>query len=161
MAEQEIRAIIIIEIAGRPPEHVKQSLETHTATLKKVKGVEVINEQISEPKKLEKGNEVYTCFSEIEIKCESFSKLIDIIFDFMPSSIEIIQPSSINFNMQQATSFINTLAGRLHRYDEIAKIAQLQNQQLASKIKELQEKNPEEKKEEKTSEDKKSDKKNN
>ncbi len=138
MGEQKVRAVMIVEVAGRPPEYIKQSLMNHTAQLRKVNGVEVIEETIHEPKKLKTGNNVYTCFSEIEFETTNFLRLMEIIFDFMPSSIEILSPPELKLNIPEATSFVNTLAGRLHRYDEIAKIAKLQNQQLAKKLQEMQ-----------------------
>ena len=70
---QQIRAIMIIEMAGRPPEHVKEALKNHTEQLKNLKDLELININISEPKKLESEQEMYTCFAEVEIKTETLS----------------------------------------------------------------------------------------
>jgi hypothetical protein len=150
MTEQKIRAIMIIEIAGRPPEHIKQALEKHTEQLKNLKDVRLISNKISKPKRLESEQEMYTCFAEIEIETESFLRLTEIMFDFMPSSIEIIEPNEVKMNMQQATMFLNNLTGRLHRYDEIAKIANIQNQQLLTKLRQLEQGNISEKREDKT-----------
>jgi len=139
MAEEiKIRAIMIVEIMGRPAEHVKESLENHVGQLKKVKGVEVFSISVSEPKKLEDIKEGgYTCFAEVEFETWSLSKLIELVFDFMPSSIEILSPENLNLNLSDATGFLNDLSGRLHRYDEVAKIAQIQNQQMFMKLKEM------------------------
>ena len=137
MAEK-IRAIMIVEIAGRPPEHIKQALEAHVGQLEKVKNIRCISQSISAPKKLEAEQEIYTCFAEVEVEAEDFLNLINLVFDFMPSSIEIIEPTELKFNMADATSFINTLSGRLHRYDEIAKIAQIKIQQMAAQIQQAQ-----------------------
>jgi hypothetical protein len=77
---------------------------------------------------------MFTCFAEVEFGVESFVRLTEIIFDFMPSSIEVIEPGELRMGMGDATSFLNTLTGRLHRYDEIAKLAQMRNQQLVQKM---------------------------
>jgi hypothetical protein len=145
---QKIRAIMIIEIAGRPANHVKDSLKAHTAQIRSIKDICVENENISEPKLIEMENknpekpavsqEFYSCFSEIEFTTNSFQKLTDIVFDFMPSSIEILEPSELDFNLADATTYLNTLAGRLHKYDEIAKVSQLQVQQLAQRMQMMQ-----------------------
>ncbi len=141
---EKIRAILIIELMGRPAEYAKESLERHAGKLKKERGVEVFSISVSEPKKIEEAeSEIYTCFAEVELEAENFAKLFDLVFDFMPSSIEILEPENLRLNINEATNFINALAGRLHRYDEIAKIAQIKNQQLAGKLKELMEKNGE------------------
>ena len=138
MAER-IRAIMIVEMAGRPAKHVKESLERHVKQLNdKVKDIDVVSLSVSEAKEVEKGKDFYSCFSEIEFDCPNFLRLVELVFDFMPSSIEIIEPAELRMNMQEATSFLNVLSGRLHRYDEIAKIAQLQNHQLVVRLQEMQ-----------------------
>jgi len=130
MAEKQIQAVMIVEVAGRPAEYVKQSLETHIGRLNQMQDLEVISKNLSEPKKIEHQEEAYVCFAEIEFKVQTFQKILDLIFDFMPSSIEIINPGRIEMASQEATMFINNLSGRLHRYDEIAKIAQFKIKQL-------------------------------
>lgn len=148
MTEKQIQAIMIIEVAGRPAEFVKQGLETHVSKLDHIKDVEIITKKVSEPKKLE-DQEAYVCFSEIEFKISTFSRLLDLIFDFMPSSIEIVHPGRISLDSQEATGFINNLAGRLHRYDELAKIAQFKLKQVTNELSLL--KQPKQKKKSKTS----------
>ena len=138
MANQKIHSIMIIEVAGRPPEHLLESIKAHIDKLAATKGLSLVNTKISEPRKMEDEEDLYTSFAEVEITVGSFSQLIEIIFDYMPSSVEIMDPEDINFNCQEATMFANDLAGRLHRYDEIAKIAQLQVKQLAQKFREIQ-----------------------
>jgi hypothetical protein len=137
---KNIRAIAIVEIAGRPAEYIKEAIRNHISQLKKYKGIQVISDTYSEPKKIESSSDMFTCFSEIEFEVDSFLRLADFIFDFMPASIEIINPSIIEFNVSDATALLNTLAGRLHKYDEMAGIAQMQVQQLAGRMKEMQEK---------------------
>jgi len=131
---------MIIEIAGRPPEHIKEALKTHILQFKEYKEVTLMSESFSDPKKIDGSHDMYTCFSEVEFEVESFSRLMDIVFDFMPASIEILNPSQLEINVSDATSFLNTLAGRLHKYDELTGIAQIQAKQLAEKLKEIYEK---------------------
>jgi hypothetical protein len=55
----------------------------------------------------------------------------------MPSSVEVLEPSEISMDVAATTSFLNTLSGRLHRYDDIAKLAQFQIQNLSKKLQSL------------------------
>ena len=158
MAEQKIRAIMIVEIAGRPAPHIKQTLKQHVEQMENVKNTKIISIEVHDPREIENQKGIYTCFAEVEFECEGMSKLTEIVFDFMPSSVEILEPIDIKFNSQEATVLMNNLTGRLHRYDEIAKIAQLQNQQLVKKIQEMQAE-LEEKKEVKKAKPKKKEKK--
>lgn len=137
MANKKIEAVMIVEVAGRPADYVRQGLETHVSRLDQMKDIEVIRKTLSEPKRVEHHEEAYTCFAEIEIAVETFQRLLELIFDFMPSSIEIIEPGRIEFDSQEATMFVNNLAGRLHRYDEIAKIAQFKIKALNAQLAEL------------------------
>tara|TARA_Y100000310_G_scaffold84575_1_gene81461 strand:- start:2143 stop:2670 length:528 start_codon:yes stop_codon:yes gene_type:complete len=137
MAE-EIRALMIVEIAGRPAEHVVETLKNHVGQIKNFKDIKVFDIKISAPKELEQQKGLFTCFAEVEFGVESLGRITDVVFDFMPSSIEILEPGRVGFDANEATGFLNTLSGRLHKYDEIAKVANLQNQQLFRKLQELE-----------------------
>jgi hypothetical protein len=135
---KKIRAIMIVEVAGRPAQHVKDSIKAHVGQLRLKKEICVINESISNPRKVEGAEEMYTCFAEVEIEVENFARLTEIVFDYMPSSIEILNPDKVEMSLPEATTYLNTLAGRLHRYDEVAKIAQFQVQELAQRFQNMQ-----------------------
>src|SRR3989344_5783053 len=92
-----VRAIMIVEVAGNPSEYVKESLEKHVNVLNGIKDVTINSMNISEPKEIENSNGIFTCFSEIDFEVENFSRMTEIIFDFMPSSVEVIVTSFIPF----------------------------------------------------------------
>jgi len=58
-------------------------------------------------------------------------------FDFMPSSIEILEPQSLELKSQELTDFLNDLITRLHNYNVIVNNLQAENilmkQQLEKK----------------------------
>ena len=126
-----IRVIMIVEMMGKPAEHLKESMKKHSGVLEKISGVEVDSIEISEPKivpapegkKYKPGEELYTLFAECEFEVDSMSKLTQIMFDFMPSSVEIVEPANIGMPSNEATDFMNNICGRLHRYDEFARVA--------------------------------------
>jgi len=126
---------MIVEIAGRPSEHVKEQLSKHIMVLDNLKDIDVHTIKISEPMELESSEDIkgtaYTCFAEADFEVETLGRLTELIFDFMPSSIEVIEPGNIKMNQADATSLMNNISGRLHRYDEFAKVA-------GAKIKELE-----------------------
>jgi hypothetical protein len=139
MADKKFKAIIIVEIMGRPAEHAKESLKQHVKTLGDKKGVRVISEVISDAKKIEeaKQQELFTCFAEVELETDTFFRLIEIIFEYMPSSVELLEPEEFTMDLPETTTFLNNLTGRLHRYDEVTKIAQAQAQQLMARVQEM------------------------
>ena len=137
-----VRAIMIVEMAGRPPEHLKESLEKHIKILDDVKDIEVHSIKISEPVEIkvdevngEKGGEpMFTAFAEADFECESFARLSETMFDFMPSSVEVVEPTKVVMDLHDATNLLNNISGRMHRYDEIAKIAGARLQQMNGQL---------------------------
>ena len=129
---------MIVEIAGRPAEHVKGALENHVGVLNQVKDVVVHSINVSEPKKIEGEEEVYTSFAEVDFETETFLKISEIMFDFMPSSVEVIEPSKVSLRIDEATALLNNIAGRMHRYDEIAKFAKIKTNQMEQRMQMMQ-----------------------
>ena len=128
-----VHAIFVIELAGRPPEHIKKALDTLVDAFGKQKGVEIIIKKIHDPKPVEK---LFSCFAEIEFICESFSRLLNLIFYFMPSSIEIVEPEKIKLSAADANAIANDISTRLHQYDSIAKKLQIENAIILKKTEE-------------------------
>lgn len=130
---------MIVEMAGRPGAHVKEALEQHVGVLDKNKDIEVHSINVSEPKEIEmgdvpKGSEMFTCFAEVDFEVDNFSRLSEIVFDFMPSSVEVIDPAKVSLDGHEASNLLNNIAGRMHRYDEIAKIAGARLQQMNAQL---------------------------
>jgi len=121
MAEGRIHAALIIEILGRPPEYIKETLSSILDNIGKEKNTEIKSSKIHEPKKIEESEvELYSTFAEIEIETE-FMPLLRIIFTYMPSHIEIISPEYLNLKNHDISIILNETTRRLHQYDEIAK----------------------------------------
>ena len=125
---------MIVEMAGRPPEHVKESLSKHVEVLDKMEYIKLHSIKVSDPKEIEGSQGLFTCFAEVDFETENFGKLSETMFDFMPSSIEVIEPTKINMGMHDATNLLNNISGRMHRYDELARIAQAKIQQLTGQL---------------------------
>ena len=119
---------MIVEMAGRPAEHLTTTLENHIKILNDVNDITVHSIKVSEPKVIEQegatpDSEMFTAFAEADFECENFSRLSETMFDFMPSSVEVVEPAKVVMDANEATGLLNNISGRLHRYDEIMKIA--------------------------------------
>ncbi len=129
---------MIIEMLGRPKEHLIETLNEHVNKIGEIKEVKIISKNISEPKKDDK-EDVFMCFSEVEISCPSLEILSQIVINFMPSSIEVVEPSEIKIKCKESTDILNSLIAKLHSYDAIARAAHerifLLNNQLKEAIK--------------------------
>lgn len=141
MAEN-IRAVFIFEILGRPPEHVKSSLEQFIESIKDIKGVKILNSKVHEPHLFEDPEikDLYSTFAEVELEIDNVNILFSLIFNRLPSSVEIIEPSEIRLKNFDLSSISSELTSRLHGFDEVVKGLNLERNIFASRLKEAEEK---------------------
>lgn len=128
---------IIIEILGKPADYIEKVLEAVVDQIGKEKNVEIINKQFHKAKIVEDAKEVFTTFSEVEIIIANMSRLVDIVFDYMPASIEIVEPANVSFKLEDANTMLNDIAAKMHQYDAMTKKFRLEAQFLAKKLEEL------------------------
>lgn len=152
MAEK-IQAMLVVEMMGRPPEHIKQTMEDLLNKLDEEKGVTVTRKTIHEPKEVkpEEGQknaqEIFTTFSEVEIEVPELVDLAMVIFKYMPSHVEILSPTEMNLKNFDISALLSGISSKLHQYDAVAKNALMQNQILKAQFqKYIQEHPPKEKK---------------
>ena len=132
-----IIAVMILDVIGRPPEHLIASLEEIINKIDEEKGVTVKSKEIKKPELMKKQKNFYTTFGEVEIEVEELLYLVILLFKYMPAHIEIISPELIALTNNGWNDILNELARRLHGYDEIARIMQVEKQTLLKKIQEL------------------------
>jgi hypothetical protein len=138
MAE-EIRARFIFEMLGAPAEHLKETLEKFVESLGEVKGIEIKEKKLHEPKKIEESKgDLFTNFAEVELTIENLRLLIGLVMNRLPSSVEIIEPEALKLNNFDLSSALSELVTKLHRYDEVAKVMTINSHKFKNKIKELQ-----------------------
>jgi len=132
-----VRAIMIVEVAGRPAEHLKMALGEHIGVLNNVNDITVHSIKLSEPREIKEAKGMFTCFAEADFECDSFARLSETMFDFMPSSVEVVEPAKVSLSMGEATDLLNNISGRMHRYDELAKVAGIKLKQMSAREAEL------------------------
>ncbi len=119
----------VIEVLGKPPEHVDQSLKDYMEKIKKSKNYEIVKEKYAQIQKQEK-QELWSNFAELEIKTGKVEHLTSFCFEYMPSMIEVLEPEEISWSEQEFSVFLNDLQSRLHQIDLIAKQVKAENDQL-------------------------------
>jgi len=145
MAE-EIRAHFIIELMGRPPEHLKEALNTLVVKIGSEKGVSLLGKKYHKAKPVKDVKNLYTNFAEINMEFDSLERFFAIITGYMPSNIEIYEPEKFKLNAYEINALGNQIISRLHGYDEITKrvlaerdilLRQLQHIKSGGKIEDL------------------------
>ena len=127
--EKNISFRTIIEVLGKPKEHIEETIKGYVDKLKKDEKYQVDSVEFAEIKKQEK-DELWATFAEIEVKTEKIENLIEFCFNFMPSLIEIIEPPEMQLKDQDISSFLNDLQARLHQVDMVAKQLKMENDYL-------------------------------
>lgn len=134
---EKIQAQLVIEMLGRPPEHIKEGMQTLIVKLGAEKGIHVLEKKIHEPKKVEDGRDLYTTFAELTIEADDLPSFFYILFSYMPSHVEIVYPEHIDLHNYNMNDLANRIMQRLHDYDAIAKQMLNERTILLTKLKEF------------------------
>src|SRR3989338_927354 len=117
----KIQASLIIEILGRPPEHITEALHTVVTKIGAEKGIKVLNKTYNEPIKAQDSKTLYTAFAEVDVELDSLHHYFGLIFMYMPANIEITSPEKLTIQNLELNELGNALLQRLHNYDAVAK----------------------------------------
>lgn len=132
-----IQATLILEILGRPAEHIKSALVSLVDKLGGEKGIKVIDKTIHEPKPVKESADLFTTFAEVSIEFESLANYFGIIFTYMPANVEITSPTEFKISNTELSELGNKLLGRLHDYDAITKKMVYERNFLVNKLREV------------------------
>ncbi|MFT4311610.1 MAG: hypothetical protein ACMXYF_00075 [Candidatus Woesearchaeota archaeon] len=117
----------IVEIMGKPKEHIEQTAQKIVEKLNEDSRFMVLQAGVSEAELVEDSKTMYSLFIDFEMLAQDMSRLYDFIFAYMPSSVEILEPQTLTFNTSQATGILNDINSRIHDMDmEVKKLRQVQ-----------------------------------
>ena len=125
--EGYIHCRAIVELLGKPKDYVDNAIKMYVERMKKDKELIILNTEFSEPEAKE---ELFMVFVEVEMLAKNSEKLVWFCFDYMPSSIEVIEPRQIGYKAEEFSNFLNDLQARLHDLDLRLKINIEQNKIL-------------------------------
>ena len=154
MAEEKskISAMLIFEIIGRPQNYIVESLKNIISQMGLEKGVKIIKSDVKEPRKIEekgsvvstaeKGikveqNEFYTTFADIEVEADDVQTVAQLVLGYMPAHVEIQSPEKITLNNGEMGDLLSDIVRKLHAYDEVARVTQVERIALEGRIREL------------------------
>ena len=132
-----IKAKLIIEIMGRPPEHIKEALNTLVVRLGSEKGVSLLDKQYHEPKPIEESKDLFIAFADVDAEFDNIESFFNILMGYMPAHAEIYEPEKFKLGVSNMNDLGNFILGKLHRYDAIAKRALMERTMLAEQLNKL------------------------
>ena len=137
VAQGYVHGRFIIEMAGKPKEHLKEIMNIVINKIKEDKNIEIINKEISEAEEIKEQKGFFSIFGEFELLMSSMPVLIGFCFDYMPSSVEILAPEEMQFKARELNGFLNDLQAKLHRTDMGLKQLNMENQFLKNNVNKL------------------------
>jgi hypothetical protein len=132
-----IKVTLILEIIGRPPEHLVETLEGIIKQIDAEKGVRVLDKKIREAVLLKDQKDLYSTFAEIDIEVEQISHVAILMFKYMPAHVEIVSPEIIALQNTGWSDIFSELTRRLHNYEELLRIMNAERFIMEKKLKAL------------------------
>lgn len=133
----EISATVILEMLGRPAEHVTETLNSLVDKLSKEKGIYIKEKTIHPPLPVENSKDLFTSFAEITLDLDSLDNYFSIIFGYMPAHIEITKPLNLTIQNVYFNDLGNKILQRLHNYDAVTKNALINQERAIKKLMEV------------------------
>lgn len=118
---QKIQIRFILEVLGRPAEHVKEVTQGIVQRIANEKNIKIIEQEIHEPVPVKEAENLFTTFVEITAEIENLATYFGIIFTYFPSNIEIISPDKVVFNIKDINEIGAALVSRVHEYETVVK----------------------------------------
>jgi hypothetical protein len=80
----------------------------------------------------------FSTFCDIEVEVDSPAYLMMLTFKYAPSHVEVISPEKIDMKNVDFGELLSELTRKIHQYDEVTRVLQLQLRKHQEKIKELE-----------------------
>ncbi|MBI2140020.1 hypothetical protein HYU14_03785 [Candidatus Woesearchaeota archaeon] len=127
-----IRCRCILEVLGKPKEHVEKTIKLLVEKVRVAPNISVLKEDFAagEPK----GDSLFAAFVELELVIKGVPTLISFCFDFMPSSLEIEKPLDLTMKNTQLSGIFNDLQAKLHGVDMVAKKLRLERDMVRKNL---------------------------
>jgi hypothetical protein len=128
------RVRAIIEILGNPKEHIQNIMEKIIERIEKTEeGIEIIKKDILEPNQVK--DNLFSMFVELELNIENNLRLNHFCFDYLPSSIEILDAETMTLETREITAGLNDLLARLHEYNVALSNLKALNKEMTQRLK--------------------------
>lgn len=115
-----LRIGLIFEVIAVTEDVTKKSMVELANRLMRDKRIEVYGSEMSNTMKIDNPTKDvkvgYTANCEINAIIKNFENLVEIVMEYGPSSIEIIEPKRMTVQMNEAQAVINKIASMMHGF---------------------------------------------
>jgi len=113
----KIKAKVLLEVAGFPKTHVEKTINAVLTEIPKREYV-ILDQEVLPTEEKE---DMFTAIAELTVEFPEVENLYGFCFDFMPASIDIVEPELLNFGIQEFNNSLNDLIATLHNLDHMLK----------------------------------------
>ncbi len=122
---KNITSRITVEVLGSPKDHVEKALNLVIDKLKNEKNLKVLKVKSFECKQMD--NKLWNTFADIEFETKELKKVLEVCFDYMPSTIEILEPAGLEMDTNDIADVFNDFLTKLHKYSMVLTKLQTEN----------------------------------
>jgi hypothetical protein len=115
-----IRSSMMIEVLAATKEAAESSLKKHIESLEKEKIAFVYKKDFKDVREsshpYDRSKKAYSNLVEVELLTPKFESLLVIVMNYGPSSVEILEPETIELNIGEAQGILNSVSEVLHTF---------------------------------------------
>ncbi|MFP4116568.1 MAG: hypothetical protein ACLFQ8_00630 [Candidatus Aenigmatarchaeota archaeon] len=116
-----LRVRAFVEVMAIKEDAATKALEKHVEKIEDQDGIEVYKKEFDEPELVDnpptkKANKAYSQIVEIEFVVSSVKNLMTFSMIYGPSSVEIIEPNSVEIKVDELQDMANSAAALIHQY---------------------------------------------
>jgi hypothetical protein len=120
LKEGWINSMMMIEVLAVTKDAAKSALEKHIEKMEKEDKTIIYKKDFKEIKQIKKPLKnikvAYSHIVELELLTRDYEKLVYLVMNYAPSSIEILGPENIKMDMGEAQGILNSLAELIHKF---------------------------------------------
>ena len=115
-----LRTWLMFEVLAVNEQTTKNSLESLLKRLDEDSRSKIYKQEFGEMKKVEKPlkniDVAYSLTCEVELVSKKFDNLVQIVTEFGPSAIEILEPKKFELDAGQAQTILNSISQIMHQF---------------------------------------------
>jgi hypothetical protein len=104
---------------GKPAEHVQETLKKYVENIKTDDNLYFLKETFGEPR--EQQDNLFSAFTEVEMLIPDMQKLTWLSLNFMPATIEILEPEKLIITNREIGLWVNDVLSKLHEISLMTK----------------------------------------
>ncbi|MFP4402622.1 MAG: hypothetical protein ACLFPL_05345 [Candidatus Nanoarchaeia archaeon] len=130
----------IVDIAGKPAQVVSDAIDRVEQELQEHPKLEVRDITKADPDLENEKTGMYTAFIEVELECRTVRDAMVFIVDYLPASVEILEPHKLNVTNEELTDVLNDMVRfQIKNVNEIHQL-KVRNHALVKKLKSIENK---------------------